>query len=459
MINYFISALITIFYLEKSSKEVEEKTNRASWPRTIIYLFLTIVFAVFYYKSFQVATIINKVEICSLRGAEDSLHHSKDTIETLSLFNSFKSLGSYRNPYFDMLEADTNNIAKGGVKIAFRASNSSVENIQNRSCFTEEKKKEIEELTGKPIEPSTGSIYDSRYISTSIQSLIPLFPILRYDKPVVKNEPLVSSIEYIGNIKDTDKYKGKVLISKSNPEKGEFIDALSYQQTKVAHFKDVQLEDMVMPHHLANTINIFTAADLSQYTYCIELNSDMYINNLSVSYNVPIEISNQPEGLILSANGFDIVDSDLINKSIGNGPMMILVKLPTMANLQEIRSVILTALLTALLSLFCTNLFFRLRKGAVGFISKRKINISERVKQNESGISNFRFLMYTIFFIITTILLIVVSLSAIGFSFLFETDDWIYLTLKFLLAFVITIVIIYYLHKEIITHKKKKGGK
>lgn len=64
-----------------------------------------------------------------------------------------------------------------------------------------------------------------------------------------------------------------------------------------------------------------------------------------------------------------------------------------------------------------------------------------------------------IFFIITTILLIVVSLSAIGFSFLFETDDWIYLTLKFLLAFVITTVIIYYLHKEMITHKKKKGGK
>ena len=98
--NFFISILITIFFLRKSSKEVDDKTKNASWARTCIYLILTIIFGVFYYQTFQVATIVNKVEINTLRGFVDSLKQSTDTIEYLHIYNNFKTLGSYKNPYY-----------------------------------------------------------------------------------------------------------------------------------------------------------------------------------------------------------------------------------------------------------------------------------------------------------------------------------------------------------------------
>ena len=97
MLNLFITVLITVFFLGKSSKEIDEKTQKASWIRTFIYFFLAIIFAIFYYRSFQVETIINKVEISSLRGVEDSLHNSTDTIKRIGIYNNFKTLGAYRN--------------------------------------------------------------------------------------------------------------------------------------------------------------------------------------------------------------------------------------------------------------------------------------------------------------------------------------------------------------------------
>ena len=83
MKKIFISALITIFFLGKTSKEVDDKTKRASWFRTFVYFALTVLFGIFFYRSFQVATITNSIEISTLRCAVDSLNHPKDTIEKL----------------------------------------------------------------------------------------------------------------------------------------------------------------------------------------------------------------------------------------------------------------------------------------------------------------------------------------------------------------------------------------
>jgi hypothetical protein len=455
MINIFISAMIAIFFLGKFSKEVNEKTNQASWFRTLVYLFLTIIFSILYYRTFQVATIINTVEISSLRGVEDSLLHSKDTIESISINNNFKTLGSYKNPYFDYLKSRTSLSDDGGVSIALKDSVSSTDFVKDRKGFTDEIKKEIEALIGKTINSNTGSIYNFSFFSSSIPSLIPVYPIIRYDKPKVENKSLYSKIEKVGNV--VNSVDGKVMISKSDPAKGYFIDALSYQQTIVAHYPDFHLHSLGMPHPLANTIDIFTAADLSQYTYCIELNSDMYINHLSVSYNVPIEISNQPEGLILSANGFDINDDNLLNNIIKNQPMMFLVKLPTMANLQQIRSLVLTAIVTALFSLFCTNLFYRIRKHATKYKAKHHLSFSERRNISRKRVKDFKIFLYTITFIFLIVFLIVVFFAAFGYTFLinYENLGW-KIALNVICIIVILIVVIYFLYKYAITPVQKK---
>ena len=84
MKNIIISALIAAFFGSKSTKDIQEKTKNASWFRTFLYLFLSVIFGVFFYKSYQVRTIINQIDINSLRAFEDSLHHPIDTIKRRS---------------------------------------------------------------------------------------------------------------------------------------------------------------------------------------------------------------------------------------------------------------------------------------------------------------------------------------------------------------------------------------
>lgn len=230
MKNKIISALITIFFLDKSSEERDEKTERSSWFRTLVYLFLTIIFAVFFYRSFQVATIINGVEISSLRGIEDSIHNSVDTIENILIANDFKTLGSYKNQYYDHLKNEGFFIEGGGVQITFQEPSSAVI-IQNKDNFTDEKKKEIETLTGMQIKPSTGSIFSVEFFARSNPSLFPIYPKMKADKPSVNCGSLFSTIEYVGNLKNIDGLEGKILRAKQNSADDVFVDAILYKQT------------------------------------------------------------------------------------------------------------------------------------------------------------------------------------------------------------------------------------
>lgn len=453
MTNVIISALIALFFLGKSSQEAEEKTNRASWPRTFVYLFLTIIFSVIYYRSFQVSTIINKVEITSLRGVEDSLHQSKDTIETIALYNNFKALGSYKNPYFDYLKKELKATDDGGFGVSIKPSATSQDSIINRDGLTDERKEGIELLTGKSIDSNCGTIYDLEFLATSIPSLIPVYPAMRYDEPIVTNTFDYSKIEQMGNLNSSK--EGKIMVGKSKPAEGLFLEALSYQQTTVNHHKETVFVEIKKPLPLVNTIDILTAADLSQYTYCIEVNTEMYIKHLSVSYNVPVEIGNQAEGFTISANGFDITDADLLNNSVRNKPAMFLVKLPTMDNLQQIRSLILTAIVTALLSLFCSNLYYRVRKGAMNYQNKRQLTISESMIKR---MNDFKSFTYCVILSSLFVIFIIACLAAFGYTFLIQDS---YVGWKFAISLIAIIaslsIVVYCIYKLATSPVKKKG--
>ena len=212
-----------------------------------------------------------------------------------------------------------------------------------------------------------------------------------------------------------------------------------------------------MPHQLVNSMDFFTAGDLSQYTYCIVVNSDLYVNRLDVVYNVPIEVSNQAEGLVLHANAFSVVDAELLNKEIGSRPMMFLVKLPSMANLQQIRSLLLTAIITALFSLFCTNLFYRVRKWAIQYKRNHGLKISELRQIDVKRINNYRWFLYIIVFSLLTIILVVVLMSALGYVFLIEYDNLGWKIIGLLLCVVVILVIaIYKSYKYAITPPTKQ---
>ena len=77
MINTFIAALVAIFFWGKSSNEVEEKTEHASGLRTLVYLVLSIVVGVFFYKTYQVAVVYNIVDVDGIRqGYDEALSYA-----------------------------------------------------------------------------------------------------------------------------------------------------------------------------------------------------------------------------------------------------------------------------------------------------------------------------------------------------------------------------------------------
>ena len=405
------------------------------------------------------ATIINDVEIITLRGVEDSLHHSVDTIECVNLFNEFNTLGAYRNPYFDYIKNDSSYIKGGGVQILFQ-DRTFVGVVKNKDSLTVGKIKEIEALTGMPINPYTGSIYYVEFFASSIPSLIPTYPQMKADKPLVRNDTLFSKIEYVGNLKNIDGLEGKILISKTNPAEGVFIDAIKYKQTTINQYESVELKYLNLPHPLANTLNFFTACDLSQYTYMLTLKSDMYIKHLSVGYNVPVEVGNQMEGLYVGVNNFGINDADMLNNKLLELPMGFLVKLPSMANLQQIRSIILTALVPALFTLFCSNLFYRVRKVVMYNMLKRRINISGWVNQNSNSLKDFKFLLSTIILVILLLVLMFVCSGLLGYTFLIDygKTPWIPI-LSLILIITIASGGIYYLYKVNTSTSKKMRAK
>ena len=453
MINSFFSALIAIFFLGKSTKEVEEKTSNSSWFRTSVYFLLTIIFGIVFYKSYQVRTVVNKIDIKTLCGIEDSLHHSLDTIKNVCIYNNFETLGSYYNQYFEIAENDTSYNATGGfsIKIAF------AENVDGalaeRDSLSDALKRDIEIQTGKAINTHKGSVYDFEFFSTNIPSLIHFYPAIRCDNPTPQTKSFYSTIEKVGTVSDINP-KGRIGISKSNPSEGYFVDGFSYQKLLVFHddfFRKVLKSfPLGMPNSFVNEMTIFTAGDLSQYTYCIELNSDMYVDSLEIVYNVPIEVSNQSEKLITYANGFGISDGEFLNKEVGSKPMMFLVKLPSMANLQQIRSLLLTAIVTALFTLFCTNLFYRIRKHAMEYKSNHALNISK-------GVMSFKKFLIIFVLVLLIVILFFVFMSALGYVFLVENEHFRWIIVRNVgLSIIVLSAIIFYIYKFAKTPPSKK---
>lgn len=84
-IDVLIASLISVFFLGKATKDVEEKTQLASKTRTILYLVLAIVVGIFYYKTQQVATIYHYINIDKQRETLDKSKHCETVPLVLGL--------------------------------------------------------------------------------------------------------------------------------------------------------------------------------------------------------------------------------------------------------------------------------------------------------------------------------------------------------------------------------------
>ena len=91
MLNNFISGIVAVFIWGKTSIKKIEKILKASWIRTSIYGFFTIVVCVFFYKTYQVATVYNMIQITGFKQACDSSNQVLDTVRNMRIVHKLAS--------------------------------------------------------------------------------------------------------------------------------------------------------------------------------------------------------------------------------------------------------------------------------------------------------------------------------------------------------------------------------
>ncbi len=474
--NVFISALIALYFLRKSSKEVREKTKRASWFRTAAYFILMCITSIMFYKSYQVSTIINRISIEALRGAEDdSSGQSKDTVELLHVYNKFRCLNSYKNDYLEFdnkyLRSDSVLTYNGGVKAYINMAESSPKRIKRRAGLSERVEKRFCEITKR--NPSElGPYYAITLLSTNIPSFVPVYPKINYIEPIKQDSLLderngkhsAFTFASVYNSRGSDLFD---FPATSNPQVNKayedlFKNGMVAEQNILLDNPDDSLKNasLSITHRFANTIDILTAADLSQYTYVIGVESDMCVKNLLVEYNIPIEINCSMNGLEKGPRSFEIKNGDLMD-GIQNGQCLVFhVKLPTMSNIQQIRSLILTALVTTFFSLFGTNLFYRLRKWAMGRRKSNRLKYAVLRRISRKRIELFKRFHYIMVILLLSLVLAGALFCLFDCTFLMNLDYNIWEKICFVIGLIIVhLVLVCLLYKYAISPLHKKRGK
>ena len=349
IINIFIAIIIAIGFWRNTSKEHKRKIAKASLTKTVILFLLSVAMTFFYYKSYQVATFQNIIFLVPIKGSyyivndttydnngRDTIVEKKicprDSIRCISLYNIFNhtSIQSFYDSKYS------------GIATEFQLDN----NNGNTSIYpdvSEDKKFE--------------DVKHSYCVSLEVIGIPNLFPFSffeeYYNKKEIKNtkgfyiERTSPNYHFIRKGDDIYQHFWSEIITTEIgvKEKYTFVTAESYSK-------------------YINTLNFFSAADLSQCEYVLMVSSDMPIGTINVNFDLPIIIS----GLdniknYKDNNGFTINYEEQIKKDGILGKYMHYhITFPTLANLQLIRSLILTTLLTALLALFFKNLYYYGRK-------------------------------------------------------------------------------------------------
>lgn len=460
IINIFISAIIAIFFLRFVSKEEVNKARNASLFRTFVYLCLTIVAFVLFYKSYQVSSITNVIDIKALRGAEDSLYQSRDTVKEVRVYNKFKAMDTYNNKFLDFVNLhgeDSLYKKNGGIFVEIKPSNNPKYPIRNRKSLDPSTRFSYEEELQRDIS-TIGPLYVMAFLSTNIPSYIPIYPRIEYESEWIHKDGSMGAT----NIYNTSDAKGLKLYMDEHRKYTDYEDGKALFENSIVVLSTIAAEDKMEKYHdmflscrhnFANVINILTAADLSQYTYVISVNTDMHIKTLSVEYNIPIEISGKVDGVTVGSHDFSL-NERFLKKNKGKF-CMFHVKLPTMANIQLIRSLVLTALLTTLFSLFCKNLYYYIAKWAYVYHRKNRIRFANDKKQRLFQIYN-----YAVAFIILALLFYITSSIVWGKSFVVDWETiWYWVIGIALVAIVIISITTYYVFKYAITPASKKRGK
>ena len=454
MIDILWASVVAVFFFGRSTKEIEEKTQLASKTKTIILFFLAIVVAVFYYKTYQVATIYNYVYVEGLRETRnDSTGQLADTISGIRITNRFNSGGTYGREVKEELIKESLN---GGGDVYVE-----IGRHLGKGYSLSSKNEYKHQLIYKSPFENMGIVYNIKTITSKIPSFLPFFFTGQWnytDKD--KDNILQLKWEFydLNRHPELWEFKGNILDDMGNFKEREIKDSFfsnAYVVDAILTANEDYIDNLSdgyktfkygvsMGSNLTNTLGFFTAADISLYVNQVQIVTENNIKSLQLIYDIPIQTTQIDSCIKVGPYGIS-VDGKYIQKY--DGKMSFHFMLPTLANLQLIRSLILTTILTALVSLFCRNLFFLIRKKALQF----KNNHIESIDQK--GLKQFKALLYKILAIF-----LIVSLY---FTWLVFNDkplnvpvDWIpYILLLLLALFILFTWYVYKIFNKIVMKK------
>ena len=363
---YFGKTIVAIIkslgFWRKTGEEIDKKTGNASLTKTVILFILTVAVSFFYYKTHQVVTFDNEIQVHSVKGNyntyEIATKHdtsnciiSRDRISSLIIFNC------YTNNDFvwgDPQYFEYGLKKKSGVYVSLDLDTGLMASREYQCGWN---------VTQKSLD-SLEFCYEVYFWNNSIPSLFPISVHEEWDS----GDEWSNVAYYDDFFANPEGCHGRLL--RSSRRKG--VDKVFF--TSLASSKKCKRYSKSIASNHINHLNFFSAADLSQCLYMCEIKTEIPIDNFKICFDIPIELSNQA----ISQNRFDSREFsiEIEEDKYGWAHKVVYyhITFPTLANLQLIRSLILTTLLTALLSVFFVNLYYYCRKRYKKHIAKHTIN-------------------------------------------------------------------------------------
>jgi len=444
----FLALIVSLFFLGRATKEVEEKTQLASYTRTIVLLVLSIVVGIFFYKTYQVATISNYIEVKPIRGSYINKDSLADTISRIEILNHF-STSNIEHRETKKLSSD-GDLNAGSVFVRLYSHNHSPYTIEYTNNNDEDDQKAYKRL---PFE-DVGHFYLFKTITNTIPMVLPISYSYYYsDSKFTGDDRKMFAIFESYDIRrkpgDMD-----MIITTSGPGSKVTTEKVKYPEdryvfkgwlaTDANHIKKLKdplsQMDFISQSNVTNTMNFLTAADVSQYIQTVQIQTDCHVNQIRLLYDVPIKAA-CPDTSVSVGSFAIFINGDAVNEAIGK-ILPIHVELPTLANLQLIRSLILTTIFTALVSLFSANLFYIIRKWCLDFRE------SHKDRMNLIQYNKFRKQMYCLFILIL-ILLLYISKRIFDDNPFVIPVDLVYTICPIIIVFIGFLIYVYIQYRKI----------
>jgi hypothetical protein len=439
IINIFIALIVALGFWKRASKERDLKTAKASFTKTFILVLLTIAFTVFYYKTYQVATFKNFIEIFPYKGSFGSIKKPicyegntdtisyripYDKVSSLVIFNSLsKNEFNFFDPKRDLYHG--RNISGIEVKLSLDYNHNSVEHPVDIIYGSPSNLKEME------------FCYDVNLLSNTIPSLFPLSVYEENDNREVYN--------YEDKTIEFESYARR--IEKSNDD----IVWGDYDKLFCTRLMSTEKEKVCTRHTTSetlNTLNFFSAADLSQCNYQFIIRSSVPIDIFSVCFDLPVEVTPADINQVRQDSRDFSINIEENEEGKVNTFKLYHIKFPSLSNMQLIRSLILTTILTALYSLTLVCIYYYCRRLYKKYLYKHSLSYKKRKKMVLLWLPAGKIIVWSFLIMFSYALILTIFNSPFSINNSYIIPVKIIFFFVIILYCILVVLILYVLHRK-----------